>query len=682
MTSASKTGRIPTPGDGSHRRADIQGLRAVAVTLVVLYHMGLPISGGFTGVDMFFVISGYVIMESLLREFHLHGRIRFREFFLRRFKRLFPALVLVVMVTLVLSTIFLPPFVSENRTLLTGLGAIFISANVVIEFSTGDYFAPDARLNPLLHTWSLSVEEQFYLLFPVLVVVGLWWGKKRSRPLVGLFAVITLVTVVSFLLAVASARVSLPVGGSLLSFYSPLPRAWEFGAGALLSIAGRWLPTPGPAFSRMAGLAGVGLVAAGAFIIDARTAFPSEWALLPVIGTALVIYAGMSTHRSLLQRGLSTAPAVAVGNLSYSLYLWHWPLIVFATVGWSDSLGYLTVAVILSVVLSWLSYRFIEQPLRHRPTPTRASVAGFAAAVVVAPLAVIAANWFVGVHYIQPLVQTVAGSPLEKSPGRDERCLSSNRFDESWAKRCTWFEGAPGPPVYLIGDSTATQFDEGVIRAGEQLGRPVHIWNGVQCIALNGLTVTEKNGVPQRPHCSDFQDFIDTALAAGPPGTVILSFSDILQVRDDLDFTLADGTVISGQQEKGDALERPLADYIQQLSDWGHEPVVAYPIPNFQAVGAGYSPRLCALWEILNDTCAPRVDRGDMLGLQQEIRESVDRATQSTGVATLDLFDRYCNDRVCSPSRDGLLTYLDDTHISKEESGQLTPVFVELLTRR
>ena len=682
MSSTIRQRPTRVPPTGSHRRADIQGLRALAVTLVVLYHMGLPLSGGFTGVDMFFVISGYVIMESLLREYRANGRIRFGQFFLRRFKRLFPALIVLVTFTLLAATVFLPPFANENRTLFTGLGAIFISANVVIDVTTGDYFAPDARLNPLLHTWSLSVEEQFYLLFPLIVIIGLWVGAKRGRPLSGLVALIVLITAVSFAMAMLGSRVSLPVGNSLLGFYSPLPRAWEFGVGALLALWGKRIPPPGQMASQLSAWLGMALIIAGVFLIDLRTAFPSEWTLLPVVGTALLIYAGRSTHRVAIIRGLSARPSVGLGNLSYSLYLWHWPLIVFAIVGWSESLTYTTIAVAISLALAWLSYRFIEQPLRVRDTSTPPAMLKYLGAVVVLPGLVIAATTIITTRFLLPLVEEVAGSPLEESTARDERCLSSTRFDDAWAERCTWFADSPGDPIYLIGDSTAEQLGEGVIAAGEQLGRPVKIWNGIQCVPFPGMLVTRQDGRVDRSHCPDYQQFIDATLQDGPAGTVIVAFSDITQHLESVNYTLLDGTVATGSRDKGEIIQIPLTDYVNQLQSWGHETVIVYPIPNFRTAGPGYSPRLCTVWEIFDDTCGPKVDRGEMLDLQKEIRGSVSNAATATGSATFDLFDRYCTDTTCSPSRDRLLVYLDDTHITKAESEALAPLWAQMLVQR
>ncbi len=649
------------------------------MAFVVIYHMGLPLSGGFTGVDMFFVISGYVIMESLCREYDRSGGFRFGAFFLRRFKRLFPALLVLVAVTLVLSTVFLPPLADENRALLTGIGAIFISANLVIGLTTGDYFDADARLNPLLHTWSLSVEEQFYLFFPLVVLLALWWAKRRTGVFRNLFIIMSMVTVVSFAAAIIGSRVDLPVGSLLVGFYSPIPRAWEFGAGVLLSLALRNQRPPGILVARISGWAGAALLGAGAMLITSETPFPGEWALLPVVGAALLIYAGSGNHRGVVTQALSMKPLVWLGDVSYSLYLWHWPLIVFMTVAVSDSTALLGIAVAVSLGLSWLSYRFIEEPLRHRPTPTARSIAFYVLAVVAIPGAVIFATWFLTFRYLVPFVENIAGSPMKESTAVDNRCLSSTRFDDAWALRCTWFPDAGGSPVYLIGDSTATHLGEGLILAGQELNRPVKIWNGILCIPFPGMQVTKEDGRVDRRHCPEYQEFVDSRLHEGKPGTVILGFSDIPQHSDELNYSLVDGTVASGKSAKGRALEEPLVDYVQLLASWGHEVVIAYPVPNFRSVGPGYNPRMCSLWELIDDTCAPRVDREDMLDLQNEMRYSVNAAATRTGASTIDLFDRYCDEAICTPSRNRLLVYHDDTHISKDESALLAPDFIALL---
>lgn len=678
MTTTSGVVDVPEGARASHRRADIQGLRALAVALVVAYHIGLPLPGGFTGVDMFFVVSGYVISESLLREYRATGQIRFGQFFLRRFKRLFPVLLVVVAVTLVLAVVFLPPFANENQALYTGLGAIGISANVVIEFLTGDYFAQDSRINPLLHTWSLSVEEQFYLLFPLIVTLGFALGRRLGSERRGLFVLVGAMSLLSFALAVVGARIDLPVGNSLLGFYSPITRAWEFGVGVLLSVGGSTLIPRGRVAPPV--LAGLGalLVGLGAFTITSDTPFPGVWALLPVIGTALLIAAGGAQESQPVTWLLARRPMVWLGNLSYSFYLWHWPFIVFVGIGWSGALVHTSAAAAVALAVSWLSYRFIEQPLRQRPTPRPQDVARYVTTVLAVPGMVIGSTWLVATQVIQPVLEEEIGSPLLISVAEDNRCLSSNRFDEEWAKRCTWFADSAGQPVYLIGDSTATHLDEGLLVAAEALDRPVSIWNGILCIPLSSLQVI-REGRPDREHCPVYQSFIDDRLAQAEPGTVIIAFSDTTQWNTQIDYVLSDGRRFSDPNEKGSAVYEPLVDEIVKLQSVGHEVVVVYPIPNFRTIGPGYDPRSCAIWELFDDTCAPRVSRSEMLELQQTKRDAIARATAETETRTLDLFDRYCGPDTCSPSREGFLTYFDDIHISVEESLLLAPLWEDIL---
>jgi peptidoglycan/LPS O-acetylase OafA/YrhL len=187
------------------RRSDIQGLRAVAVLLVVAFHAGLPVPGGFAGVDIFFVISGFVIAGMIHREHSSTGRFRFGRFYLRRFKRLTPALALMVGVTMFISFFLLSPFGAQQTAAQTGVGAMLIGANFVIARATGGYFDAPAEANPLLHTWSLSVEEQFYLIFPAILLLGWVVSQRGGRRMAAVMALVSTVALISFGLAVSGA---------------------------------------------------------------------------------------------------------------------------------------------------------------------------------------------------------------------------------------------------------------------------------------------------------------------------------------------------------------------------------------------------------------------------------------------------------------------------------------------
>ena len=220
------------------RRLDIQGLRAVAVLVVVLFHAGLPLPGGFVGVDIFFVISGFVITGMLAREWQRSGRIGFGGFYARRFKRLTTALALMVTVTVLLSVVIASPLGAQQVTAQTAIGAMLLVANLVIARTTGGYFDSAAEANPLLNTWSLSVEEQFYLVFPLVLLVGWVVRAKITRGRWAPALLVAAVAAVSLgLMLLTSRGGQVPfISDELVGFYGPLSRAWEFAAGALLAL--------------------------------------------------------------------------------------------------------------------------------------------------------------------------------------------------------------------------------------------------------------------------------------------------------------------------------------------------------------------------------------------------------------------------------------------------------------
>ena len=384
----------PTPpaADAPGRRRDIQGLRAIAVLLVVLFHAELPVPGGFVGVDVFFVISGFVITAMLMREWSQHGRIRFGHFYFRRFLRLTPALALVVAVVALASVFLQNPFGAQQTTARTGIGAMLLSANYVIGHAAGDYFADNAITNPLLHTWSLSVEEQFYLVFPALMALAwLLVRRGRRRAPVAIVAVIALGSFAlgvawSFGSTVAEGLTAYFGGPESFAFYSSLTRAWEFAAGALLALALARIPVPTVAVARLLGAAGAVLLAVSAFAIHDGQPFPGIVALLPVTGTVLLILAG-SHHTVGVSAALSARPMVWLGDMSYSWYLWHWPLIVFTALVFPHRPALLVAAAAASLLPALASYRWLEQPLRGYRPRTRPRAGALIATTLAVPIA-------------------------------------------------------------------------------------------------------------------------------------------------------------------------------------------------------------------------------------------------------------------------------------------------------
>lgn len=413
-------------------RLDIQGLRAVAVLLVIAFHADLPVPGGFVGVDVFFVISGYVITNMLLREWKANGRIRLLRFWRRRFFRLTPALALLIAVTFVLSALILFP--SEQQIAYqTGVGALFFAANIVIARNTGGYFDAPAEQNPLLNTWSLSVEEQFYLVFPLLMVAALLvWRRSapwRWLPLV----VVGLTGLVSFALTLWSQT---PAGQSVtwLNFYSPFTRSWEFAAGSVLALA-TWQRNPVSRTwgSSLAVVGGIGLLVS-AFTISKDTPFPSAWTLIPVVATGLLLVAGDAHGRR--SRLLASPVMVRVGDWSYSLYLWHWPFIVFAIALGLRETGWLVLAAALSVVPAVVSYQFVEQPLRNWSPPRVRTRFVAGAAILAIPVALVPTltatatpgprfEGSVNTQYLDTIEQTSFPCQIPQIPSSGSRCFQS-----------------------------------------------------------------------------------------------------------------------------------------------------------------------------------------------------------------------------------------------------------------
>jgi len=339
------------------RRAEIDGLRAVAVLVVVLFHADLGFPGGYVGVDVFFVLSGFLVTRLIWLDLRA-GRFSLARFFERRARRILPALALVTLATLAAGWLLLLP--DEYADLGRSAAAqALLGANVHF-WRTVDYFSRPAEQQPLLHTWSLSLEEQFYLLIPFLLL-AVFRLRSRRRPVVAI-AVLGVLLAGSFTSSVAGvARLG------TASFYLLPDRAWEFLLGSAVAL----LPAGGLATRRALhealGWLGLALVVLPALAYDERTPFPGLAALPPCAGTALFLWSN-ATSRNTAGKLLSLRPLVIVGLLSYSLYLWHWPLLAFGRVWSLGPLSLTQRAVLLAaaLVLAALSWHLVEQPFRAR----------------------------------------------------------------------------------------------------------------------------------------------------------------------------------------------------------------------------------------------------------------------------------------------------------------------------
>ena len=333
-------------------RADIDGLRAVAIVPVVLYHAEIaPFGGGYVGVDIFFVISGYLITSFILGQIQ-RGEFTLLNFYLRRIRRIFPALFLMMAFCAAIGWLLLTP--DDYRRLGESIFAtVFFCSNILFWLQSG-YFATQPEARPLLHTWSLGVEEQFYVVFPVLLVLLSRYFPRR------LIAITLALSVLSFGFNV----LSVSAHPSLAFFLAP-PRIWELFIGALLAMGALAAPS-GVIWSEAASLLGVALIGYAIFGFSRDTMFPGFAALLPTIGAAAIIWAGTG-HAGRATRLLSHPAPVLIGKISYSLYLWHFPLLAFGAyvlIGGLSLIQRLSL-IALSMVLAFGSWIFVEQPVRR-----------------------------------------------------------------------------------------------------------------------------------------------------------------------------------------------------------------------------------------------------------------------------------------------------------------------------
>ncbi len=663
-----------SPTSPAERRPDIQGLRAIAVFVVVCFHAGLSLHGGFAGVDVFFVISGFVITAMLAREWQRTGTIRFRTFYARRFRRLTPALALLVVVVIAISALVQSPLGAQQITSQTGIGAILLAANIVVANNTGGYFDAPAAANPLLNTWSLSVEEQFYLLFPLLLFVG-WLvmrrlGRQQTAPMI----IVAIVGLVSFAMTMFQAtghRIPL-MPHWLVGFYGPVTRVWEFAAGALLALAlaggARALR---PTLSLAMGLIGLAGLLVTMVFIDADTVWPGPMTLLPVVSTLLLIGAGLSANA--VSRVLATRPFVAVGDISYSWYLWHWPFIVFALLLWPTVPGIAVIAAALSLIPSVLSYRFVEQPIRNLrqvsvPRMTRIIALTVTPPIALSLLLLVAANS----GFWNTRVQEFTAKVTPMHAGNAAGCNKSRAFDAPNARECTWNADAQGEIVYLVGDSHADHLSEGVIDAAIETGHPVRIATANACPFFDVyFTSTAQPKSPCRGFVQDTLSFLEKQ----PPGIVVISSSSGYWNSRVFGAGNSADSVTRERAAKQAALEAGLESSVRRLQATGHQVVLVQDVPFFTAPQTSDPQQFSALQIASGDSLNVMMPRAQADRIQLIPRTAFADVATRTGALLVDPRDIFCSKEACLTQSGDTYLYRDEGHISIAGALALTPIF-------
>ena len=458
------------PGDRRFR-PDVEGLRAVAVLLVVLYHAGIPgLSGGFVGVDVFFVISGFVITGLLLRERTSTGGTSILGFYARRVRRILPAATLVILVTVVFSYLLLGSVSGANVANDGRWAAVFL-ANFHFESIGTDYFTVSRPPSPLQNYWSLSVEEQFYIFFPTAFLL-LARPKLRLSLRTRLCILLGLTIVASFWLSVAQTS-----SNPMRAYFSPFTRAWELALGALVAVCTPWLkksPQLAAAVITWAGLAAIGWAA---FAYTSGSPYPGSLVAVPVVGAAMVIAGGSAVPGAGAESLLATGPFQWMGRRSYSLYLWHWPVLIIAAervgktrLGVWESLALVLVALALSAI----TYTLVENPIRHLRTRPSATVGvglvAVAATVLLLTLAISVdgtasspSNKQVvptSTEQSAVIAQVAAAAHISVLPPDVQPSVAASATDTALVNRiespyCTAFKGASTAPICTVGDPTS-----------------------------------------------------------------------------------------------------------------------------------------------------------------------------------------------------------------------------------
>lgn len=646
-------------------RADIQGLRCIAVLAVIAYHARDLLPGGLIGVDVFFVVSGYVITRSLLSERRRTGAVSLRRFFGRRVLRLTPALVLCVVVTVMLSP-FLAPLGAQHEARATGLAATFLVANMYLAESV-DYFSFGAELNPLLHTWSLSLEEQFYLTYPLLLV-ALTTSASRWHSRLTLRNGLVLVGLASFLLSLVLSHrdvAGLFGGAPLAAFYLMPARAWQFIVGALLAVRDQDAESAPSRLRRVLGPAGAVLVLAGFIGLDDSVRYPSLYALVPTIGTALVLVA----NGSVVNRVLSWRPLVLGGDISYSWYLWHWPVIVFVGALGVETPWVLAIAGMGSVLLAIPSYRIVEERFRHRRVATAVPV--FAGAIGSA------------------VVATVVAVAVDAQIDRNPRVVAASEAIQLHADRtCPRTELSPGlvgcvfgegeRSVALVGDSNAGHFSEAIVQAARTLAPEevrVTVVADPACPAVD-VTIVNDGIVDQR--CDRRNEALFPWLLAQQFDVVVVANAT------DIHLGLSGRTVRRNGEVGRVAYTSALEDLARSLRSAGSDVVLVPPIPKASLGAASFAgPAECAPALLLadaEDVCAGSFARSDAERRREVAFEVESDAARRSGASLLDVFDAVCPGTTCEVF-DGSWIYRDGRHISVPASHALGPVFGDALDR-
>lgn len=658
-------------------RKDIDGLRAIAVLGVILHHAGVSaITAGYAGVDIFFVISGFLIGGIILRDKEA-GRFSYRTFYARRARRILPALFFVILCTFPFAWNLMTP---EQLRYYGGaaISTLIFLSNVWFYYRV-DYFNPQAAEDPLIHTWSLGVEEQFYIALP-LIILAVWrFGQRRLVLLLGLL----------FIASLAAAMV-LGQTRPQEAFYMLHTRAWELLAGVFAAMVRRSDFRASAPMSEAASLLGLGLIVGSFFLVPESAAWPGGLTVVPVIGSVLVVT--FADRAALARRVLEWHPMVWVGLISYSAYLWHQPILGFLAILNIRLQGVVEVAVFVlaTMALAWASWAFVEQPFRHG---LAARVSG---KLILGAAAVLIAAFAIGGHVTKGYPARMDAAVLEMLawqnavPETYRRCIGGRREGERLNPETACVHGAPGvaPEVALWGDSHAAVLAAPLGEALAGQGKAVIELSGSSCMPVSGV----RNTALKRAEYCEIHNrlMLDHMVQDQAIKTVIIMgfWNSYVESRDydnQAGFVERDKLVAvpTGEDIPDDAtriarLTAHMRADLQQLVKAGKRVVLLDPLPE-----PGFN---------LPDQLARRLWLGQPTGdveafpaaafedYSVKARKMLADAAQGlNGVSVVDLSALFCDGAVCHVVADGKPLFFDGNHLSTAGSALVVPQLAKAL---
>lgn len=648
---ASVSGRVL---DDGHRK-DIQGLRTLAVGLVVAFHFGLTaLPGGFVGVDVFFVISGYLITEILVREASKTGTVNLLSFYAKRSRRLLPAALLVTVVTLIASAIILAPAELAAAAKAAVTSSLYFS-NFWFMKQSFDYFSPESALNPFLHTWSLSVEEQFYVVWPTFVLLASKFLKTRRAFLLAMIGIL----VTSFIACVWLTQVRQP-----WAFYASPLRAWEFALGAL---AGQI------AFSRTGrhqivayalGWIGLATVVGSALIFTEASDFPGWIAMIPAAGTAAMLWAGAATKGKVLSFA-SWRPITYLGDISYAIYLWHWPIIVLGLIVFPhmDWIGRLLCAALT------IGLAAATQPFEHRIRDSaflkpRVGLSLGLTTVITLAGALVGVGAIVMAGRLADLPTQKAfttAADLRSDLRKDKGCMLELTVGKP--RGCVFGDPKASKSIVLFGDSHAAQWFTPIRSYATEHGANVVTHTKSSCAPAD-ISVYNKRLHRRFTECESWRRAAIAEIIAKRPMLVIMS-----------EFT--PGYVDEGGKDPSDEqVDRQqwlagVKSTVSQFANAGIPVVLISDTPNM-----GFSVPNCLARRHTDGVCGQAFS----IALNPSLAAAEDAALSNLpGAHYLSLNDRICSDRSCPGMRDGTVIYRDNHHLSEKFAVSLEPILADRL---